>query len=423
MELLILVALLGLSASALVWYCIRKSSLRPMLIYLLASVPAAVASKMAFWHLLHLFPLIFLLLFVVNVPVKSVRFAPSLHWAIFMLSGMALAWWNILQKTYIPKAVLMEDIYLVEALFVIPITYFSLRCGRIKVMEVVRAISYIGFGVSVFCVLMTIAIVGPFAMVSARMGEAAGFNANLLASFIDLSLPLSLWIALRGNKQDRMEWIWDWGVLLFQFVILLLTGTRGSMQTMAICGGLCFWAFRKNRSLLVGFAICSVIAATYIGPILLQRILHPSFQEMGSNWGRLRLAQSSFRVLKENNYFWGVGFNSFAQIKYTYGFPFWFDRGNGYSSHNAHLEIYLGWGLLGLVGWMGLWIGQLIKHVRMFWESRKFDRNAAIGVSVFCFFLHGFVESEIAFQPFSWTLFMLLGVSIYTTEKQPRPEV
>lgn len=385
--------------------------------FLLGATVAVVSVRLSLWAvgwiLLLLSPLV-LLSVLARVPRPVL---PGWPYLLAIIAGAAVTLFGLQLRGQIRHEDMFQDLALLNGLAAIPVAYMSLRMGWLSRNQVIDALILVGSILAGFCILMTVVEGGAVDLVTSRLGANLNYNSNLLASFLDMTVPVAVWRALQpGADQPRYRHMFPAGL---QLSALILTGTRGSTPTMVICTGLILWNLRGRKSILF-LAIASIIAVlALLAPVLLDRILHPTLADLGSNWGRVRLFQASMAVLHDQDYFWGIGFNIFHAIKYDYGFPFWFDHGRGSSSHNAHLEILLGWGLIAFLGWIGLLLRQIRLHAKNVLRSRRFDLDAAILVSIACFSLHGVVESTIAHPPYLWAAGMLLGLSLFHSARSP----
>ena len=383
----------------------------PFILFSLVSVFMAISTTGHFSFIIFSSPLFFIIAFISSLPLKRRKFAPGLIWAIFLLAGFYSAWYGILIFDAISVADLLQDAVLICGLLLIPSVYLSLRAGLVSRSTIFNFIVYSGLALTMYCWTASLFALGPTGFFFERIGLAGGYNPNLLASFLDLSVPLALWRAWVGGR-NRLHW----AVFGTQFLGLLMTGTRGSFPTIAVSIGVILWGVRRSPRALA-FSILLIVGVVFaFASVAMGRLFHPSLEELASNWDRLKLAEASRNVLKKNDFFWGIGFNTFYKVKYHFGFPYWGDQGSGFSSHDAHMEIYLGWGLLGILGWLGMIFQQLIKHALRWWGRKVYNRSAAIGIGLGCFMVHGIVESTIGHPPFVWMLSLLLALSFFQME-------
>lgn len=409
----VLAAALGLRLWDVAW----SSGVGRLGSFVLGATVAFVSLRLGFWPigwiLLPLALLVVLSMFA-EMPRPPL---PGWPYLLTIVAGAAVTLLGLQLRGQIRPQDMFQDLALLNGLASIPVAYLTLRMGWMSRNQVIDALILVGSILASFCILMTIAQGGPLALITSRLGANLHYNSNLLASFLDMTVPLALWRALQtGANRVQYRNLMPAGL---QLGALILTGTRGSLPTMAICAGLILWTVRKRKSLLFLSIGMVFLVLALLAPLLIDRILHPTIADMGSNWGRVRLFQASMEVLHDQAYFWGIGFNVFHAIKYDYGFPFWFDRGEGFSSHNAHLEILLGWGLIAFMGWFGLLWRQVRLHAKRVLRRRRFDLDAAILVSIFCFGLHGLVESEVAHPPYLWAAGLLLGLSLFHSARSP----
>jgi hypothetical protein len=307
------------------------------------------------------------------------------------------------------------DKILASAIIWIVLMYFLFKNSVLPWQAYASSISISGLFLSAYVVISTVAGSGVGGLVKYRMGMAPGVdvNSNELASLLDLTLPFAAWLGFAENGVKRSIAL---ASLLIQFVAVLLTLTRGSLPAVGLLIIYCLYVYRRNkivRWIQIGVVIAGVVC---LGGVFATRLTAANGTgDFTSNWGRLALLKASFDVLKEQHYIMGIGFDNFKIIKYSHGFPFLFDHGKGYSSHNAHLEIWLGWGLLALIGWeLLLWKG--IKNswsTRVLYTSPRKELHMAVAISILGFSAHGLFESELAQYHFLFMLASVLGFSAW----------
>jgi O-antigen ligase len=247
---------------------------------------------------------------------------------------------------------------------------------------------------------------------SGRFGMRVSVNSSFLALYLNLALACSFFLAL-FEKGNALKKAFLYAVSAVYVMVIFMTASRGGIFGVAAIGLYVLW---HKRSVLtfVGAAAAAAIAYFTFGANMIARFLNPSFDELLSNFGRVELMKAAVNILREHYFLLGIGMNNFAAQKFDYGFPAWFDssRNAGFSSHNLFVEVWLGWGILGLAGWIIFngWVLYALlrnKHER--------HRGAAIGVAfaIISFLLYGLGDSNIANFSMMFTYFSLIGVAFH----------
>jgi O-antigen ligase len=241
-----------------------------------------------------------------------------------------------------------------------------------------------------------------------RLGMAVDINPNVITAYLDLALPCALFTAFFEKRSLRKK-ILFYSLSAFIVCAILLAATRGSLPGIAILAAYVIWRKRSKR-LLLFVLICSVSVAFTIGAPIVERMVKPNTADILSNMGRVELLRAALKVLKDNHYFFGIGMNNFSQMKFSYGFPQWFDTKRVMSSHNFFVEIWMGWGLLGLLGWLSLNASIVLSILR------KHKDNCAANAAAFAiiaFSVHGLMDSFCANYSIMLAYFSLMGIAFF----------
>jgi O-antigen ligase len=243
-----------------------------------------------------------------------------------------------------------------------------------------------------------------------RFGFITSFSPNWIAEFLDLSFPVTLFIAIWERKKKRKYFFI--GLSVLYFICMLLTSSRGSVPGLLVIA-LFFVIRHKSFKTLIIISLILVFAGLGLGSNVTTRLLNPSKGDLISNLGRIEMLRSGSRLLKENKYFFGISMNNFTTEKFKFGFPLWLDHFKGMSSHNTYLEFWLGWGLLGLIGWLLLTLGLLYQLIRCRLPTNIAYLKLPFIFALVAFLLHGFFDSIIALPSFLFLLFSLLASMSY----------
>jgi O-antigen ligase len=243
-------------------------------------------------------------------------------------------------------------------------------------------------------------------MFSERFGGSVEVQANQIASWLDLAFPLVLFVAIH-EKKARLK-IFFYFLSVLYGACFLMTSTRGSFFGLLLLPP--FFAF-TSKSIRATFLVLlvSLGAIGVFGNGMMQRTFNPQRGEWMSNALRKELLKSGFSLMKHNHYFFGIGFDNFKEEKYKYGFMELYDRNGHMSSHNEFFEIWLGWGAIGLFGWLYFLIGSIIHTARARVPSEIAYLKPALILALLISSIHGLFDSIIACFPFLVFLFSVLG--------------
>ena len=284
--------------------------------------------------------------------------------------------------------------------------YFLLRLNIITLRLTLIALCFSGLPIIGIILFRYVELGKLSSIFTERFGISAEISPNFLSSFLDIIFPLSLFIALKEKKIQLKILLLSIAVLYG--LCLLATATRGSIPGVLLL--IAYFSF-KSKSAVRFFLviITAIIAGWFFGGKTIMRLIAPDRIDIISNVGRIELMRAGFKVLKEHHFFFGIGMDNYKIEKFTHGFPIWFDPTKGMSSHNTHLEMWIGWGLVGLVGWLYLLIGSIIHAARIKPSSENSALSAPLILAVMAFFFHGFFDSIIGLFPFLLHIFCLLA--------------
>ena len=327
-----------------VFATVRDSPRRGLIIGLAAFFPMALygldLSKTLSWFSLAIVPAMFLLS-------PSIRGAGVMLPALLcMLAGAMITRLAMLSRGFAQPS-WEGDLLFLPSLCLIPIVAYSIRRGLMPARSYAIAIGASGILLSGFSLGLAAATGKLF---NERLGLSNGINPNILCSFLDFSLPLTMMLFFdAGRRWVKLPLLL---AIALQLFVMILAQTRGSVPGYILTAMAFLYLIRKQTFLLVSTLMVSAPFVLAVGAKVVNRILTPDTTDTASNLGRLGLLQVAYEVLQRNNFLFGVGMDNFKKIKESFGFPRWFDQTMMMSSHNAHLEFWLGWGLPGLAGWL-----------------------------------------------------------------------
>jgi len=304
------------------------------------------------------------------------------------------------------------DIYFLLGFVVAYEIYFLLK---LKLLDTEKLIFYIGVsGIVVVCYLLAKYFVkGDVSSVfSERFGSSIDQNPNITAAYLDLALPCAFFAAF-FEKRNVVKKILLYAFSLIYVCVILMAATRGSLFGIV---AICLWFIWRKRSkrILFGVIACAIIGYFTFGNKIAERLFNPNVADVISNMGRVEMLRSAFKMLKENYFFFGIGMNNYSLAKFEYGIPQWFDATRGMSSHNFFVEIWLGWGMLGLLGWV---IFNIVTVTGLFRGNKDCGTAYAVAFAVMAFSMHGFVDSVLASYPIMFVYFSLIGVALFAASE------
>lgn len=349
------------------------------------------------------FPIL-LIHYLLTVRKKSIPQSGAL---IIMAIGflVTVVYQTILHSGIYPYHLLGEYIFFLAFLVFFGI-YMLLTLGFISVWRVVVILILSVFPEIVYVLFLYVqkGMVG--LLFAQRFGGAVEFQATQIAAWLDFAFPLVLFVAL-NEKKTRLKILFYFLTVLYG-ACFLMTGTRGSFFGLLLLPP--YFAFTLKSiggKLLV--LLVSLGAIGIFGQGMVQRTFNPGKGEFMSTSMRQQLLTSGLSCAKDNHYFFGIGFDNFKEEKVRYGFMKMYDTGNHMSSHNEYLEIFLGWGAIGLFGWLYLILGSIIHTARVRVPSEIAYLRPALIFALLFSSLHGLFDSTIACFPFLVFLFSVFA--------------
>lgn len=294
------------------------------------------------------------------------------------------------------------DLYFILNIIYFFIFYAFLSLGILSIRHVVITLS-----LSVLPVLVFI-LYGYFRsgeldlLLDRRFGHPLGLSANLIALWLDFAIPPMIFIAI--NEKNRALKLVFSSVAGFYCLVLLLTSSRGSIPGLII---LLIYFISRSRSIktLILVLVLSAGTAGLFGGTIAQRIFKPTRAELYSNAGRLEMIKCAYPFLQNQYFLFGIGIDNFRLEKFKYGFPTWYDQEKAMSSHDIFLELWTGWGLFGLIGWLFFVFGSAIRLIRTKLPPDIHYLKLSLIFATISFALHGFSDCAIAFSLFCTYMF------------------
>jgi len=246
-----------------------------------------------------------------------------------------------------------------------------------------------------------------------RLGCSVGIPANQIAVWLDIAFPLALLIALY-DKRPRLK-IFFSVLAMFYGAAVLLTASRGSMVGLPFIP---FFIASKSKSIITKLIILVVSLSAFgiFGRGIVERTLFPTRADVISNLGRRELLRAGISVLKSNHYFFGIGIDNYRTEKYNFDFMSSFDTKSAMSTHNGFVEIWLGWGFIGLTGWL-VFLGQgIARAARARLRPEMSYLKPALLLAIFISLTHALFDSVITCFPFMIFFLSLIACAFFLGE-------
>jgi O-antigen ligase len=255
-----------------------------------------------------------------------------------------------------------------------------------------------------------------------RFGSSVNVPANQIAIWLDVAFPLTLFIALY-DKRPRIKQIF-FGLAVIYGATMLMTASRGSMAGLPLIP---FFIAVKTKSVFVKFlvVVISLAALGVFGRTAIERTFFPERPDVISNIGRKELLKAGRNVLKANHYFFGIGMDNYKTEKYNFNFMKAYDTKSGMSTHNVYLEIWLGWGLIGLLGWLAFFFQGFLRIARAHVHPDQSYLKPAMLLAMILTLIHALFDSPVACFPYLFFLltFMACVFSLGESEEMRQPSI
>jgi O-antigen ligase len=223
---------------------------------------------------------------------------------------------------------------------------------------------------------------------------------NTLAGLLVIILPMTLFGVVKYRRQFFKSSII---LLLFSMIAIFLvvcTGSRNAYGTFILSFFLLAWFIYKHRdafSLKVISAVLVLICLgiAYVSPMIISQRVGRNIEQDG----RVYLVQAGIQIAREHPIV-GIGVGNWGKIyKDRFEAQNPNHEQNIQSPHNIYLHVLDESGIIGLAGFLALFIYQLKEIVswlhRIYMrEKRAFPWLAGIGLSIFSVFVFGFLDYD-----------------------------
>lgn len=233
-------------------------------------------------------------------------------------------------------------------------------------------------------------------------------NPNNYAEFIVLTFPLSLVFCM--NLKDRRWQTLAFCGLVLPIGALLMTYSRSSWVSFALAAVvfLALW----NKRLLPLVVVAAVIAVPILPDSIFNRILTIGNTADSSNAYRLYIWTSALNMIRDYGLIGiGLGPGNFTPVYAYYCDP---TAAVAQHSHMLYMEVWLEMGILGLVGFLAMYLGTIRKGIRTANRAQSPVRltiiacvSSLVGMAFVC------AAEYVWFYPrVMFAFFLLLGITL-----------
>lgn len=295
---------------------------------------------------------------------------------------------------------------------VVLLTYFYSTVP--KTLRQVRLLMYAAVAVSTVVALLLPALRSPASVVSPLVGKMVvtpfgDVNLNTIAYVIGPLTAMALGLAAAtGRPQTRL-------ILLAAVVIgvpmLLYTKSRGAWLGVAAAFVYVLVVRRSAMLVLLAAGTALVVAGSDVMRALLASRVSATSVHDFSLLGRLRLWDYAWRI-GGSNWLFGVGLENFRYVKHFYDFPEPLRWAVQFNSHNLFLEFFVGLGALGLLVFLWLFVGAIVRSTRLAGDVGVADVGLGLGAGLVAYGAHGLFDCVLFVQGVYALLGTLIGLSI-----------
>ena len=243
-------------------------------------------------------------------------------------------------------------------------------------------------------------------------------NPNNYAEFIVLTFPVSL-VFCTGIVDRRWKTICT-GSLAIPVVALLMTYSRSGWVSFALAAVvfLALW----NKRLLPLVAVAAVAALPLLPETIYNRILTIGSTADSSNMYRVYIWTSVLQMLQTYGLTGiGLGPGNFIPLYANFSLP---EASVAYHSHMLYLEVWLEMGLLGIVSFLGMYLGIIRRAIRATAKADSMVRYvliAAVSSLVGVSFV-GAAEYIWFYPRVMFAFFIIMGVTLAAVKLSEQSE-
>lgn len=300
------------------------------------------------------------------------------------------------------------DVYLLIGIIITIVFFHLLNNNLIKYETIIISLILSGLLLTLLIIISYINNYSAALIFKERLGFSIKINPNLISTYLNLILPLALFRVFDERSKYKAFFFFCCSFLFG--IEMLLTSSRGCLPGLALAVIISFWKC-KSIPLKILILTTSIFVLFIFGNLMITRIFEPTINDYLSNAGRLEMINSANKILQSNNYIFGIGLDNYRIAKFNFGFPSWFDPNKLMSSHNFYLEIWMGWGIFGFIGWIILLIESALITIKKS-NSHNFTCQSVF-FSILSVSLQGLVDSFLANLSVMFVVFILFAVIFY----------
>lgn len=169
-------------------------------------------------------------------------------------------------------------------------------------------------------------------------------------------------------------------LIIILLVALVFTRSRGAWFGLGVA---LIYLLLRSRALVLavlsGMGGLLIIISDFFRNMVLSRLASTSLTDPSLS-GRLVLWMYAWLAVK-NNWLFGVGWENFRFIKFSYGYPKFGDPRSTLSTHNLYIETMVDLGFLGLALFLFLLIGTIIRTNRLVKNPQQEEDGLALGIA------------------------------------------
>lgn len=174
---------------------------------------------------------------------------------------------------------------------------------------------------------------------------------------------------------------------------LVITKSRGAWMGFGVAF---LYVMVRARSLWLTVVAAGGGAVLLLSDVL-RRLLFLRVEATSANdpslHGRLLLWRIAWNAIRDN-WFFGVGWHNFQIVKGKYGFPKSVPHWENYSAHNIYIEVLADLGIVGLVCFLWLLFGTLVRTDRLVRTRNEEGWSVALALSgaILAYSVHGLMD-------------------------------
>lgn len=231
-------------------------------------------------------------------------------------------------------------------------------------------------------------------------------NPNVLASYLLLILPFTLYFMVRSDKKKSK--LLSWVAILSNLVCLVFTWSRGAWIAALVCL-LVFALFYTKKTMRLVFAVCFAIPWL---PFVLPQSVVRRFTSIGnmadsSTMYRIYTWKGTWEAIKEY-FFGGIGYGTSAYGEIYPQFAFAGVEAAAHS-HSLFLQLWIGMGIIGLCAFLVVVFLSTQMNLEYLKESKKHESKCLV-LACMCATVATLVMGLFDFVWYNYRVFFLFWI-------------